>query len=74
MRKLLTPILYGTIKSLYKKNGENLGKVMWCDDKEIRPYFIEAGKNLAHSNMRAQLSDSLENKPFPSFLGKALSF
>ncbi len=47
---------------------------MWCDDKEIRPYFIETGKNLTYSNMRAQLSDSLENKPFPSFLGKALSF
>lgn len=66
-RRILTPILYKTIKSLYKKNGENLGKIMWCDDKAIRSYFVEAGKNLTYRNMRAQLSDSLENKPFPSF-------
>lgn len=64
-RRLLTPFLYFAIKSVYKKNGENLGKIMWCDDKEIRPYFIEAGKALKYGNMRRQLSDSLENKPFP---------
>ncbi len=66
-RRILTPILFGAIKSLYKKNGENLGKIMWCDDEEIRPYFVEAGKNLTYRNMRAQLSDSLEKKPFLSF-------
>ena len=38
---------------------------MWCDDKEIRPYFIAAGKALTYGNIRRQLSDSLENKPFP---------
>lgn len=34
-------------------------------DKEIRTYFVEAGKNLKYKNIRKQLSDSLENKPFP---------
>lgn len=65
-RRILTPFLYFAIKSVYKKNGENLGKIMWCDDKEIRPYFVEAGKALKYGNLRRQLSDSLENKPFPT--------
>lgn len=64
IRRLLTPILYFAIRSLYKKNRKNLGKIMWCDDEEIRPYFIKAGKGLTYSNMRRPLSDCLENKPF----------
>lgn len=64
-RRIMTPFLYFAIKSLYKKNGENLGKVMWCDDAEIRPYFVAAGRALTYGNMRCQLSDSLENKPLP---------
>ncbi len=64
-RRILTPFLYFAIKSVYKKNGENLGKIMWCDDKEIRPYFVQAGKALKYGNIRRQLSDSLENKPLP---------
>lgn len=64
-RRLLTPILYYFIHSLYKKNGRNLGKIMWCDDEEIRPYFVQAGKYLKYSNLKRQLSDTLENKPFP---------
>lgn len=59
-RRIMTPFLYFAIKSLYKKNGENLDKVMWCDDAEIRPYFVAAGKALTYGNMRRQLSDSLE--------------
>lgn len=64
-RRIMTPFLYFAIKSLYKKNGENLDKVMWCDDAEIRPYFVAAGKALTYGNMRRQLSDSLENNPLP---------
>lgn len=64
-RRIMTPFLYFAIRSLYKKNGENLGKILWCDDKELRPYFVKAGKELTYKNMRRQLSDSLVNKPFP---------
>ena len=64
-RMIMTPFLYFAIKSLYKKNGENLGKIMWCDDEEIKPYFIAAGKSLTYGNMRRQLADSLVNKPLP---------
>jgi len=64
-RRVMTPFLYFAIRSVYKKNGENLGKIMWCDDKEIRPCFIAAGKALKYGNLRRQLADSLENKPFP---------
>ncbi len=64
-RRIMTPFLYFAIRSLYKKNGENLGKILWCDDKELRPYFVEAGKELTYSNQRRQLSDSLINQPFP---------
>ena len=65
-RGILVPFLYFAIKSIYKRNGQNLGKIMWCDDDAIKPYFVEAGKNLTYGNMRRQMADSLENKPFPS--------
>ena len=64
-RRIMTPFMYFAIKSLYKKDGKNLGKVMWCDDEEIRKYFVVAGKNLTYGNMRRQLADSLEDKPLP---------
>ena len=64
-RRILAPFLYLVIKNIYKKNGENLGKIMWCNDDAIKPYFVEAGKNLKYGNIRRQMSDSLQNKPFP---------
>lgn len=64
-RRIMTPFLYFAIRSLYKKNGENLGKIMWCDDDVIKPYFVAAGKALNYGNIRRQMADSLENKPFP---------
>jgi hypothetical protein len=45
--------------------GKTLKRIMWCDDDKIKPYFIEAGKNLTYGNLRRQLTDSLEDKPFP---------
>ena len=38
---------------------------MWCDDDKIKPYFINAGKNLTYRNLRRQMADSLEDKTFP---------
>ena len=66
-RRIMTPFLYFAMKSVNKKKGENLGKIMWCDDEEIRPYFVQAGKNLKYGNLRRQMADSLENKPFSPF-------
>jgi len=66
LRRIMTPMLYFAIRSLYKSNGGTLKKVMWCDDDSIKPYFIEAGRVLKYGNLRRQLADSLENKPFPS--------
>ena len=39
-------------------------KILWCDDDSIKPYFIAAGKGLTYGNLRRQLADSLEDKPF----------
>ena len=61
----MTPFLYLAMKSLYWSKGKTLKKILWCDDEEIKPYFIAAGKNLTYGNLRRQLADSLENKPFP---------
>lgn len=44
---------------------------MWCEDEAIKPYFIKAGKNLTYGDLKRQLSDSLEDKPFPE-LSEAL--
>lgn len=64
-RKIMVPFLYFAIKSLYYSKGRTLKKILWCDDEQIKPYFIEAGKNLTYENLRHQLADSLEDKPFP---------
>ena len=65
-RRIMTPFLYLAIKSLYWSKGKTLKKIMWCADDSIKPYFIAAGKNLTYTNLRRQISDSLEDKPFPS--------
>ncbi len=64
-RRIMTPFLYFAIRSLYKTNGASLKKILWCDDDAIKPYFIAASKALTYGNMRRQMSDSLEDKPFP---------
>lgn len=64
-RRIMVPFLYVAMKSLYWSNGKTLKKIMWCDDDKIKPYFIKAGKNLTYRNLRRQLTDSLEDKPFP---------
>ena len=65
-RRIMTPFLYFAIKSLYWSKGDTLKKILWCDDDSIKPYFIAAGENLTYTNLRRQISDSLEDKPFPS--------
>ena len=65
-RRIMTPFLYLAIKSLYWSKGGTLKKVLWCDDDSIKPYFMAAGENLTYTNLRRQISDSLEDKPFPS--------
>ena len=65
-RRIMTPFVYLAIKSLYWSKGGTLKKILWCDDDSIQPYFIAAGKNLTYTNLRRQISDSLEDKPFPS--------
>ena len=64
-RRLMVPFFYLAIKSLYLSNGGTLKKIMWCDDDAIKPYFIAAGRALRYGNLRRQLSDSLEDVPFP---------
>lgn len=64
-RWIMVPFLYLAIKSLYWTKGGTLKKIMWCDDDSIKPYFIAAGKALTYGNLRRQLADSLEDKPFP---------
>ena len=64
-RHIMTPLLFLAIKSLYWSKGGTLKKILWCDDDSIKPYFIGAGENLTYINLRRQISDSLEDKPFP---------
>lgn len=64
-RRMMAPLLYLAIRSLYWSKGKTLGKIMWCDDDAIKPYFIAAAKALTLGNLRRQLMDSLEDKPFP---------
>ena len=70
-RRIMVPFLYLAIKSLYWSKGKMLKKVMWCDDESIKPYFIAAGQALRYGNMRRQLADSLEDRPFPALADEA---
>ena len=65
-RRLMTPFLYLAIKSLYWSKGGTLKKILWCDDDAIKTYFIAAGRALTYGDLRRQMADSLEDKPFPS--------
>ena len=65
-RHIMVPFLYLAIRSIYRSNGATLKKILWCDDDAIKPYFIAAGKALTYGNLRRQLADSLEDKPFPA--------
>lgn len=61
----MTPLLYFAIKSLDWSNGKTLKRILWCDDDAIKPYFIAAARALKYGNLRRQMADSLENRPFP---------
>ena len=65
-RRIMTPFLYFAIRSLYWSKGGTLKMILWCDDDSIKSYFIDAGKNLTYTNLRRQILDSLEDKPFPA--------
>lgn len=69
-RKIMVPFLYLAIKSIYWSKGATLGKILWCDEKSIKPYFIYAGKNLRYKNLYRQMMDSLEDKEFPALSEK----
>ena len=64
-RRIITPFLYLAIKSLYWSKGKTLKQILWCDDDAIKPYFIAAGRTLTLGNLRRQMADSLEDRPFP---------
>ena len=64
-RRIMVPLLYFAIKSLYWSKGGTLKAILWCDDAAIKPYFIAAGQALTYGNLRRQMADSLEDKPFP---------
>ena len=63
-RRVMAPFLYLAIKSLWWSRGGTLKHILWCDDEAIKPYFVEAGRCLTCGNLRRQLADSLEDKPF----------
>ncbi len=64
-RHIMVPFLYLAIKSLYWSKGKTLKKIMWCDDDNIKPYFITAGQSLTYGNMHQQMKDSLVDASFP---------
>ena len=66
MRRVMTPMLYLAIKSLWWSRGGTLKRILWCDDDAIKPYFTTAGQALTYGNLRRQLADSLEDRPFPN--------
>ena len=66
---ILTMPVYQTIPeadiTCLDYSPDTLKKILWCDDDSIKPYFIAAGENLTYTNLRRQMADSLEDKPFP---------
>lgn len=67
MRRVMTPFLYLAIKSVYLSKGKTLGKIMWCSDDSIKPYFIAAGKALKYRNLRRRSETVSRTSPFRLF-------
>lgn len=65
-RRLMTPILYFAIRSLYKSNGRTLKRILWCDDESIKPYFIEAGKISPFQTFAVRWQQALKISHFQS--------
>ena len=65
-RRIMAPILWLAIKSLWWSRGGTLRHIMCCDDDGVKPYFIDAGRALTYANLRRQLSDSLVDEPLCS--------
>lgn len=63
-RRAMVPFLWLAIKSLWWSRGGTLRHILWCDNDQIKPYFVAAGKALTWGNLSRQLADSLEDKPF----------
>ena len=63
-RRIMVPFLWLAIKSLWWSRGGTLKHILWCDNDQIKSYFVEAGKALTWRNLSRQLADSLEDKPF----------
>ena len=59
LRKIMVPFIYLAIKSIYRSKGKTLKKIMWCDDDNIKPYFIEAGRTITYGNLKRQLQSPL---------------
>ena len=38
-RRVMAPLLYLAVKSLYWSKGKTLKKMLWCDDEAIKPYL-----------------------------------
>lgn len=64
-RKMLTPVLFKTIEKINKTNGDSLKEIFWTDEDEIKPYFVEAARNLDKESMSNMMKDMLTKDAYP---------
>lgn len=64
-RKMLAPVLYKTIEKINKTNGDSLKEIFWTDEYEIKPYFVEAARNLNKDSMNNMMKDMLTKDAYP---------
>ncbi|MDO4841560.1 MAG: hypothetical protein Q3982_02660 [Phoenicibacter congonensis] len=64
-RKMLAPVLYKTIGKIDKTNGDSLKEIFWTDEDEIKPYFVEAARNLDKDSMNNMMKDMLTKDAYP---------
>ncbi len=65
VRRAVGPVIFKELDNIAKTDGASIGKIFWCDDPEIRPYFVEACANVDKTSVTNGMKDLMTGK-YPS--------
>ena len=73
-RRIMVPMLYLAIKSLYWSKGATLSKIMWCSDEAIKPYLdlpVFRDENAGDAALYPQAGGGYRGQALPAATGEA---
>ena len=57
VRRAVGPVIYKELVNIANTNGESVGKIFWCDDDDIKPYFARACANVDKASISNAMKD-----------------